>query len=453
MEATLEQQATPPLAPVLDLIVFAFCGYVAYVAKFNDAEMPLRYQAFIFCFAGVNLIISLVLGIYNSWRGISLTPLLTRYSLAVAVSAAITIGWLVGTKTTLNFSRLWIGYFFFLCLLVGSCFRSLFFYTKMALRARGVNLSSVLVVANGNPIPPDFGRQIQPWGFKLAEIFRIDPNSNVNEADLESALERLNPKEVWFCLPLSKGKLIEDAMYKLRHHTITIRYFPDFQGVRLLNHKASFIANRYALDLSCTPFSGVNKHIKRAEDLVLSLIICALIAPICLIIAAVVKFNSPGPVLFKQNRYGLDGNKFRVYKFRSMEVHMEPNGCVTQASKNDPRITKVGKFLRRTSLDELPQFFNVLTGDMSIVGPRPHALEHNEYYKDLVESYMQRHKVKPGITGWAQVNGLRGETDTVEKMKRRVEHDLWYIDNWSLLLDLKIIVRTAITGFRQPTAY
>src|SRR5690606_23268719 len=151
--------------------------------------------------------------------------------------------------------------------------------------------------------------------------------------------------------------------------------------------------------------------------------------PVCLAIALAIKATSKAPTISKQHRMGINGRRFKVYKFRSMEVHEESTGQVTQAHFGDPRITKLGAFLRRTSLDELPQFFNVLQGRMSIVGPRPHALAHNEHYKDMVESYMQRHKVKPGITGWAQVNGLRGETDTLEKMEKRVQHDLWYINN------------------------
>ncbi|BBH32127.1 undecaprenyl-phosphate glucose phosphotransferase [Pseudomonas sp. St290] len=150
---------------------------------------------------------------------------------------------------------------------------------------------------------------------------------------------------------------------------------------------------------------------------------------------------------------GINGKHFKVYKFRSMVVHNESGGDVTQASRNDSRVTRIGAFLRRTSLDELPQFFNVLQGRMSIVGPRPHALAHNEYYKDLVESYMQRHKVKPGITGWAQVSGYRGETDTLDKMQKRVEYDLWYIDNWSLWIDMKIIFLTVFKGFVNKNAF
>ena len=189
------------------------------------------------------------------------------------------------------------------------------------------------------------------------------------------------------------------------------------------------------------------------EDIIIGGLISLLIIPVCLGIGVVIKLTSPGPVVFKQYRTGINGKKFKVYKFRSMVVHQESKDAVTQAKKGDARVTRVGAFLRRTSLDELPQFFNVLQGRMSIVGPRPHALAHNEHYKDMVESYMQRHKVKPGITGWAQVNGYRGETDTLEKMQKRVEHDLWYIDNWSLGLDIKIIFQTIFKGFSGRNAY
>jgi putative colanic acid biosynthesis UDP-glucose lipid carrier transferase len=215
----------------------------------------------------------------------------------------------------------------------------------------------------------------------------------------------------------------------------------------------SEVAGHYAIDLSVSPMSGMSRFVKRSEDIIIGTLISIMILPVCLGIALAIKLTSPGPILFKQHREGSNGRRFKVYKFRSMRVHQEEAGQVTQAKKNDSRITPIGAFLRRTSLDELPQFYNVLQGRMSIVGPRPHALAHNEQYKELVESYMRRHKVKPGITGWAQVNGLRGETDTLQKMQRRVEYDLWYIDNWSLWLDLKIIVLTVFKGFINKNAY
>ena len=209
----------------------------------------------------------------------------------------------------------------------------------------------------------------------------------------------------------------------------------------------------YALDLSSTAIDGTNHWIKWIEDIILGTLISLLVLPVCLVIAISIKLTSPGPVLFKQYRNGVGGKKFKVYKFRTMEVHQEDGGKVTQATRGDPRITKLGALLRKTSLDELPQFYNVLQGRMSIVGPRPHALSHNEYYMDLVESYMWRHKVKPGITGWAQVNGYRGEIDTLDKMKKRVRYDLWYIENWSLWLDLKIIFWSVFKGFVNNKAY
>ncbi|MBA1884175.1 exopolysaccharide biosynthesis polyprenyl glycosylphosphotransferase, partial [Escherichia coli] len=201
-----------------------------------------------------------------------------------------------------------------------------------------------------------------------------------------------------------------------------------------------------------TPMNGINMVFKRIEDLLIASLILILISPILILIALSVKLTSKGPVIFRQIRYGMDGKPIKVYKFRSMNV-MENDENVKQATKNDTRVTKVGAFLRKTSLDELPQFFNVITGQMSIVGPRPHAVAHNELYRDLIEGYMLRHKVKPGITGWAQINGWRGETDTLDKMKMRVEYDLAYIREWSIWLDIKIIFLTVFKGFVNKSAY
>ena len=258
--------------------------------------------------------------------------------------------------------------------------------------------------------------------------------------------------EVWLCLPLNQGEAIKRVMYALRHHTVDVRYVPDLGDLPLLNHRISHIGGLYTLDISRSPMEGPARLVKRLEDLVLGLLITLLMLPVCAVIAIGIKMTSKGPIIFKQYRMGINGRRFKVYKFRSMEVHEEGSDQVTQAHFGDPRITRLGRSCGGPVFDELPQFYNVLQGRMSIVGPRPHALSHNEFYKDVVESYMQRHKVKPGITGWAQVNGLRGETDTVEKMEKRVQYDLWYIDNWSLGLDLKIIALTVWKGFinEQP---
>jgi len=206
------------------------------------------------------------------------------------------------------------------------------------------------------------------------------------------------------------------------------------------------------MSLHETPFYGVDGWLKRLEDIVVGSLILLVIAIPMLIIALCVKFTSPGPALFRQRRYGLNGEVIDVLKFRSMSV-TEDGAEIKQATKDDPRITRLGAFLRRTNLDELPQFLNVVNGSMSIVGPRPHAVAHNELYRKKVRGYMLRHKVKPGITGWAQVNGWRGETDTLEKMEKRVEHDLDYIRNWSLLWDLQIIFMTVFGSGARKNAY
>jgi putative colanic acid biosynthesis UDP-glucose lipid carrier transferase len=201
-----------------------------------------------------------------------------------------------------------------------------------------------------------------------------------------------------------------------------------------------------------SPFTGYDGIVKRVSDLILSLLILILVSPLLIIIAAVIKIDSPGPIIFKQRRYGLDGEEIVVYKFRSMRV-CEDGGFIRQAQDGDDRITRLGAFLRKTSLDELPQFVNVLQGRMSIVGPRPHAVAHNEIYRNLIKGYMIRHKVKPGITGWAQVNGYRGETKTLDKMQGRIDYDLDYLRNWSLRLDLRIIMKTVLLVFKDSAAY
>jgi len=246
---------------------------------------------------------------------------------------------------------------------------------------------------------------------------------------------------------------MKELLYDLRHLTVNIKLIPDIFGFSILNHSMTEIAGLPAVNLSDTPMGGANRVIKELEDRLLAFIIILLISPVLLCISVAIKLTSSGPILFKQKRHGWDGRVINIYKFRTMNSHTDSDNTITQASRNDSRVTRLGRFLRKTSLDELPQFYNVLQGRMSIVGPRPHAVEHNELYKDKVNKYMLRHMVKPGITGWAQINGLRGETNTLDKMKKRVEYDLYYIENWSLWFDVKIIFLTMIKGFVHKNAY
>jgi putative colanic acid biosynthesis UDP-glucose lipid carrier transferase len=241
-------------------------------------------------------------------------------------------------------------------------------------------------------------------------------------------------------------------LYELRHANVQVRLVPNIYGFQLLHHSITEVAGFPVINLMDSPLSGINAVVKALEDKILATLILLLASPIMILIAIGVKLSSPGPVLFKQKRGGLEKDEIRIWKFRSMKVHAEPEGTITQAKPNDPRITPFGAFLRRTSLDELPQFFNVLRGEMSIVGPRPHALEHNEFYKKRIDPYLLRQRVKPGITGWAQINGLRGETGDLEKMEMRVKYDLYYINNWSLWFDLRIIFLSIFQIFRSQNA-
>ena len=257
---------------------------------------------------------------------------------------------------------------------------------------------------------------------------------------------------VFITLPMKAEEAIDRLIHRLSDSGVSIHIVPDLFVHGLAHSRWINVGPVPVISVFDAPFSGVDGWAKRLEDVVLSIFILLAVALPMLLIAGAVRLTSRGPALFKQRRYGLDGREITVWKFRTMTAG-EDGGDVIQARREDERVTPLGAFLRRTSLDELPQFFNVLLGDMSIVGPRPHAIAHNEAYRALIPGYMLRHKVKPGITGWAQVNGWRGETDTIEKMERRVQLDLWYIRNWSLWLDLRIITRTAWQVLGDENAY
>ena len=251
---------------------------------------------------------------------------------------------------------------------------------------------------------------------------------------------------------MPEEETIKELVEYLANSSCCVHIVPDVFTFKMLNARSREIGGLPVVSVYDTPFDSFDAIVKRLEDVVLSSIILCLIAIPMLFIAAAVKFTSKGPVIFKQRRYGINGEEIMVWKFRSMTT-CDNGDVVVQAKKGDARITKVGAFIRKTSLDELPQFINVLQGKMSIVGPRPHAVAHNELYRDQISGYMQRHLVKPGITGWAQVNGWRGETDTLEKMQRRIEFDLFYIRNWSVWLDLKIVFKTVFKGFIGGAVY
>jgi len=445
-----------PLVAIIDFLLVLASGFGTHFLRFGLTNpVPQDFIVLIFNSAILVVLCLNMGGIYRSWRGVRLQNILTRYITVLLAPVFLVLLFLVFTKTSEKFSRLWLIFFFNAVWISGVVYRVGHFYFLKWLRSQGHNLKNVIVISlDLNSLPLNFREDALDSGYNTVKFIPVfDPEGELNLADLPTHIRKLRAEEIWLCLPISLGGIIKDVMYTLRKYTVDIRYLPDFEDMQLLNHRPGMVAGRYSLDLSYTPLDGTNATLKRLEDIILGFIILITILPACAVIAVLVKLSSPGPVLFKQKRHGIGGKPIKVYKFRTMKIHEEPEGAVTQATKDDPRTTAIGRYLRRTSLDELPQFYNVLQGRMSIVGPRPHALAHNEYYMDLVESYMWRHKVKPGITGLAQVNGYRGETDTLEKMQKRVEYDLSYINNWSLLLDLKIILLTVIKGFTNHNAY
>lgn len=274
-----------------------------------------------------------------------------------------------------------------------------------------------------------------------------------NISDIADYVKQENVNVIYLSLPMSNQPRIIKLLDDLKDTTASIYFLPDIFLTDLIQGRMGQVDGIPVVAVCETPFTGVNGLAKRISDMLFASIILTLISPIMLAIAIGVKLSSPGPVIFKQRRYGLDGQEILVYKFRSMTT-CDNGAKVVQATKNDARITPFGGFLRKTSLDELPQFINVIQGRMSIVGPRPHAVAHNEMYRKIIKGYMIRHKVKPGVTGWAQVNGLRGETDTLDKMQARIEFDIDYLRNWSLRLDLYIILKTVwVVARGQDSAY
>jgi putative colanic acid biosynthesis UDP-glucose lipid carrier transferase len=270
--------------------------------------------------------------------------------------------------------------------------------------------------------------------------------------DIAAYVRENNVKIIMISQPMSAQPRIRKLLDELQDTTASVYFLPDILAFELMQARVDNIGGIPVIAICESPFTGLNGILKRLSDIVIASLIQIILLPIMLVIAIAVKVSSPGPIIFRQRRYGLNGEEIIVYKFRSMTV-AEDGERVVQATKGDQRVTKVGAFLRRSSLDELPQFINVLQGRMSIVGPRPHAVAHNEQYRKLIKGYMLRHKVKPGITGWAQVNGLRGETETLGKMEARIHHDLDYLRKWSLWLDIWIIFLTVRVVAKRDNAH
>lgn len=451
---------------LLDAIVISGALWVC-TAIIRPGAWDSRYIMASLLAAMTFFLVAGVSALYRPWRGESLTKQFFRilslwgqtafvlFLIAYSVKASeqfsrlVVLSWLIATPFVLSLWRI-----------VAS--RLFWHFARGSARRR-----NALVWGSG-----ELGDQVTqavtnaPWlGLRLTDYIREEEDGETSSPrgqDSESAMTAPEVIELrarqrdfdilYIALPTTERRRIADVIERLSDTTVSVYMVPDYFITSLFHGKWSTLEGIPLISVFETPFWGVDGWFKRAQDIVFSTLILAIIALPMAAIAIAVKLSSPGPILFKQRRYGIEGKEISVWKFRTMRV-CEDGGRVPQAKRRDPRVTPLGAFLRRTSLDELPQFLNVLMGDMSIVGPRPHAVAHNELYRKQVAGYMLRHKVKPGITGWAQINGWRGETDDLYKMEKRVEYDLWYIRNWSFGLDVKIILLSVVHGFFSHDAY
>jgi putative colanic acid biosynthesis UDP-glucose lipid carrier transferase len=449
---------------LLDVLLIWGAGLVALGLRFGWDMFPLppAYGAMIVIGGLLAALIFPIFGVYGSWRARGLIYPSSRVMAAWSLVLMILLISLVLVKEAETFSRLWLTQWWLVSGLALAIERVAVYFALRGLRQRGLNHRKAVVVGWGPQALNLINRaEKEGWaGFDVVRVYGERPDDTGIAGHEIHPLSELfeyvsshQIDEVWIAVPLDQSQQLKGVLDNLRFSTANVRFVPDLFGLFLINHGVSEIMDVPMIDLSASPMAGVNRLVKSLEDRVLAFLILLVISPLLLVIALGVKLSSKGPVLYKQKRHGWDGQPFNIYKFRSMKDGADQEGDVPQAVKGDVRVTRFGAFLRRTSLDELPQFINVLQGRMSIVGPRPHAVEHNELYKSQIDGYMLRHKVKPGITGWAQINGWRGETDTLDKMQKRIEYDLFYIENWSLAFDLKIILLTVFRGFVHKNAY
>jgi putative colanic acid biosynthesis UDP-glucose lipid carrier transferase len=439
----------------LDILAFILGGYIAFVAR----DWPVQVNESLYYIANITGVLLVIIvfnlgGVYLPSRGQSWFDHFQKITLAWMSVFLILITIAFITKTTVNYSRIWIVSWAILSLVFLVVFRLILLKIINISRRNGWNRKKIVIVG-ANELGKAVLDKINNASWVGMDVVAfIDDDKSIQKqyinnvqvvgqfSDIALLVEEIKPDEVWITIPMKEEEQLESILHDLRNVTVNIRYVPNIFSYRLLNHSVSVAAGFPVINLTESPLYGVNQFVKFLEDKFLAFIILLFASPVMLLIALLVKLSSKGPVFYKQERVSWNGRSFTMWKFRSMPLDAETSTGPVWSKTNEVRATKIGGFLRKTSLDELPQFINVLLGDMSIVGPRPERPFFVEKFKDEIPSYMQKHIVRAGITGWAQVNGLRGDTD----LKKRIEYDIYYIENWSLWFDLKIIL---ITTYRQ----
>ncbi|MCP3714269.1 MULTISPECIES: undecaprenyl-phosphate glucose phosphotransferase [unclassified Paraburkholderia] len=456
------------MARVLDVSAVMIGASVASEIRFEDIVPRGVNEAFVLLSAAFALVIFPAFELYQSWRGRSKALLAGQVSLAWLVVQGCALISMYSTMHHVDVvSRLWFAYWTALAGGLLITWRFLAHGVLSHMRRAGMNLHQVAIAGSASQCDEIMRRiDAEPGsGFRASALYNTMPQSArpASEKDapvcdtIETFAQHIREHDVhelWLALSLAEERTVVRLVSEFRNDLVNIRFIPDVRSLALFDTSTVIeLLGVPAINLVASPLPASAQFKKALFDRVFAALALVSLMPLLIGIAIAVKFSSPGPVLFRQRRKGADGRVFTIYKFRTMREHKEAPGTVSQAKRDDPRVTRLGAFLRRTSLDELPQFYNVLRGDMSVVGPRPHALEHDDLYQSVVKGYINRYRIKPGITGWAQVNGFRGETDRLEKMEMRVAHDLYYLGHWSFWLDMRIIAATIVHGLVGRNAY
>jgi putative colanic acid biosynthesis UDP-glucose lipid carrier transferase len=432
------------LTKLIDMLLVYIAGWSAHLFKFNISILPFHYLSAILIGVLLLPVYFSFFGLYQPMRGRESVHYLNNLFQALVFYGLSLAGLAFLTKSGEDFSRIWFLLWMSNTAIFLLIFRCSLFIILRYMRSLGMNERRVLVIGTSD-LANKLANNIQEalWtGFRLVSF--------VEDCHLLGKyLTKKNIDEVWIALPAHAVTTVKSILHELRHHTMTVRFILDVDGLNLFQQKVTYLAGMPMVNICSTPMVGINRLLKALEDRILAAFILFLISPLLLLIAIVIKFTSPGPVFYRQKRVGWNGREFEMLKFRTMPVDAEVQTGPVWATSSDQRPTKLGKILRRISFDELPQFINVLLGDMSIVGPRPERKVFVDEFSESIPRYMQKHLVKAGITGWAQVNGWRGNTS----LEKRIEYDLFYIENWSLIFDLKIIFLTLLRGFIHRNAY
>ncbi len=458
---------------LLDTSVVFFSAYVSclttnfYHTGRLEYGWPQHFQTAALLGAVIAPLLFSNLGMYRDLRGSTLLQEFLRLFSGWSIMAVGLIVLAALLKITADYSRLWFVLWFGSSLFLHFLLRFLIISTLWRIRQTGADIKSVFLIGGGDCASRVVRalHEHPQTGYRIAGYFAARPMSSPDTLSLRylGPVQEISSTldasanasdEVWVALSPEESEAHKVAMEQLKNIVIDVRLIPHLYQYRMLNASFVEVAGLPVVNISRSPIVGFNRVLKRLEDVSVASVAMLLCAPVMLLISIAIKLTSRGPILYMQSRHGLSGEEFTVYKFRTLYHSTEDDEQVALVrGRDDPRITPLGKILRRTSLDELPQLLNVLQGNMSIVGPRPYKVTMNDEYRPVVESYVRRHKVKPGITGWAQVNGLRGELLSVDEMTSRIEHDLYYIENWSIWLDMQIIIMTVFSGFSSPRAY